>query len=85
MSANVLLTESLGVELHSDPWPEDVTLYQTFNVSTKLRSLIKLCRDLKRYANVLYLIPTRVTNYTFYLSIVDLEMTKNAHVVRFRS
>jgi len=31
MSANVLLTESLGVELHSDPWPEDVTLYQTFN------------------------------------------------------
>ena len=33
MSANVLLTESLGVELHSDPWPEDVTLYQTFNVS----------------------------------------------------
>ena len=34
MSANVLLTESLGVELHSDPWPEDVTLYQTFNVST---------------------------------------------------
>ena len=32
MSANVLLTESLGVELHSDPWPEDVTLYQTFNV-----------------------------------------------------
>jgi len=31
MSANVLLTESLNVELQgSDPWPEDVILYQTF-------------------------------------------------------
>ena len=33
MTANVLLTQSLSVELGSaEPWPQDVALYQTYEV-----------------------------------------------------
>ena len=33
MTANVLLTQSLSVELGSaEPWPHDVALYQTYEV-----------------------------------------------------
>ena len=37
MSANVLLTQSLSVEMGAgEPWPDNVALYQTYEVPTYL-------------------------------------------------